>query len=82
MLLYPHLEYPMEGLGIIIVESQLSRLPIVSSVGVGEEAFFDKDYRLRLTLSDNVDTWVNAIKKYASKKKQSKTKNYKGLKLN
>ena len=72
VLFYPHLEYPMEGLGLIIVESQLSRLPIVSSLGVGEEAFFNKNFAKRLSLNDKVSEWHKFLDHYMQTAKVDK----------
>lgn len=71
LLLYPHQEYPLEGLGIIIVEAQLAGLPILSSIGVSKDPFF-MDTNLRLSLNDSLDVWSDAAFKMCSIQKNNK----------
>lgn len=72
LLLYPHQEYPLEGLGLILVESQLSQLPVLASIGVGRDPFFHPQSVQRLKLSAPPSIWIENIKSMTSNPKPEK----------
>lgn len=49
-----------EGMGLVAVEAQLAGLPVVASDNVPKEVKISESF-FRLSLSDNLDTWVNKI---------------------
>lgn len=61
LLLYPHQTYPMEGLGIVLVETQLSGTPILGSFGIGEDASFYPGLVKRIPLKEDNSKWSEEI---------------------
>lgn len=49
-----------EGLGIVLIEAQVSGLPCVTSDNIPIEAYQSKSIT-RLSLTDNINNWVNAL---------------------
>ena len=58
LFVFPRLEYPKEGLGLVIVEAQATGLPILVSNGVVDDAFVIKDLVNKIPLKDNVQEWA------------------------
>lgn len=66
LLLYPHQTYPMEGLGIILVETQLSGTPILGSYGIGEDVSFIPGLLKRINLKEKNSKWADEINNLVS----------------
>jgi glycosyltransferase EpsF len=59
---FPRIEYPREGLGLVVVEAQSAGLPMVLSNGIVEDAIVIHELACFLPLRNNVEEWAVAIK--------------------
>ena len=58
---FPRVEEPKEGLGLVVVESQAAGLPMVLSYGIVEDAIEIKELATFISLKDNVAEWATII---------------------
>lgn len=58
---FPRIEYPKEGLGLVVVEAQTAGLPLVISRGVVEDAIEIKELANIIPLENNVTAWAQVI---------------------
>jgi glycosyltransferase involved in cell wall biosynthesis len=61
VLIYPHQTYPMEGLGIVLIETQLSGTPILGSLGIGDDVAFFPRLVKRIDLQESDEKWSEEI---------------------
>jgi glycosyltransferase involved in cell wall biosynthesis len=58
---FPRIEYPKEGLGLVVVEAQAAGLPMVISNGIVEDAIEIKDLVSIVSLNNNPTAWAKAV---------------------
>lgn len=58
---FPRVEYPKEGLGLVVVEAQTAGLPMVISRGIVEDAIEIEELTHCVPLADNADVWARTI---------------------
>jgi glycosyltransferase involved in cell wall biosynthesis len=56
----PHLEQPMEGFGLAVVEAQLAGLPLLLSRGIADDPLLPTASFRRLALADGAERWAKA----------------------
>lgn len=61
MLICPGLEDPKEGLGLVVVEAQAAGIPVITSLGVPEEAIVEPKLVKSLSLKLGAEIWANII---------------------
>lgn len=57
----PHVHYPMEGFGLVVLEAQLGSLPVIVSKGVSTETFLDNSLCVQLSLNENPRYWSKVV---------------------
>ena len=60
---FPRIEYPKEGLGLVVVEAQAAGIPTVLSRGIVEDAIEIHELVHILPLTDNAGEWADRINK-------------------
>jgi glycosyltransferase involved in cell wall biosynthesis len=63
---FPRVEYPKEGLGLVVVEAQAAGLPMVISPGIVEDAIEINELVSIVPLNGNPMPWAQAINKILS----------------
>ena len=58
---FPRLEEPKEGLGLVVVEAQATGLPMITSHGILDDAIVIPDLVQRLPLSLGPQAWAQAV---------------------
>jgi glycosyltransferase involved in cell wall biosynthesis len=58
---FPRVEYPKEGLGLVVVEAQAAGLPMAISRGIVEDAIEISELASIIPLEDNVPEWAQVI---------------------
>ena len=58
---FPRIEYPKEGLGLVVVEAQAAGIPMVLSRGIVEDAIEIRELVRVVPLDNNADEWANCI---------------------
>nr|WP_321246910.1 glycosyltransferase [uncultured Psychroserpens sp.] len=58
LFILPHVEYPMEGLGLVVLEAQLSELPVLISKGVSMDPILENSLYRQLSLGIGADEWA------------------------
>jgi glycosyltransferase involved in cell wall biosynthesis len=58
LFILPHIEYPMEGLGLVILEAQLADLPVIMSNGVSLDPILPNSLYKQLSLNDGAYLWA------------------------
>lgn len=61
VLVFPRIEYPKEGLGLVVVEAQAAGTPMVLSRGVVEDAIEIRELVHIIPLDNNVDEWASCV---------------------
>ena len=56
----PHVHYPLEGLGLVILESQLSQTPMLISKGISKDPILKNTSYRRLSLNEPMINWIRA----------------------
>lgn len=60
---FPRLEYPKEGLGLVVVEAQAAGLPMAISNAIVKDAIVVDELANYISLKDNPAEWASAIEK-------------------
>jgi glycosyltransferase involved in cell wall biosynthesis len=58
---FPRVEYPKEGLGLVVVEAQAAGLPMILSYGIVEDAIVIKELAHFVPLRNNATEWAQKI---------------------
>ena len=58
---FPRPEHPVEGLGLVVVESQACGLPMLTTFGISEDAILDQQMVRRIPLASTPDHWAEAL---------------------
>lgn len=58
---FPRVEYPREGLGLVVVEAQSAGLPMALSRGIVEDAIIIRSLAHFIPLQDNPAAWADVI---------------------
>lgn len=58
LLVFPRLESPKEGLGLVVVEAQAAGLPVITTPGISDDAIFTEMVE-RISLNSPLSTWVS-----------------------
>lgn len=70
---FPRLEKPKEGLGLVVVEAQAAGLPMILSHGIVEDAIVVKELANFLPLSNNPAEWAEKILNVVSRTSLSRS---------
>lgn len=66
---FPRPEIPVEGLGLVVVESQACGLPMLTTPGVSDDAIIDPRMVQRIPLTSSPAEWAQAIGRLLSAKR-------------
>jgi glycosyltransferase involved in cell wall biosynthesis len=58
---FPRPEHPMEGLGLVVVESQACGLRMLTTSGISDDAILDEQMVRRIPLASTPDRWAQAL---------------------
>jgi glycosyltransferase involved in cell wall biosynthesis len=58
--IFPRIEFPQEGLGLVVVESQACGLPVLTTTGVGSDAIVIPPLVTILSLDASAKAWATA----------------------
>ena len=58
---FPRLETPVEGLGLVVVESQACGLPMITTPGVCDDAIINPQMVTRIALTADLDRWASSV---------------------
>jgi len=58
---FPRIEFPKEGLGLVIIEAQAAGIPILMTSGIVPDAIVDKELVSVLPLDAGSEVWANKI---------------------
>jgi len=72
MLIWPGLEEPKEGLGLVVVEAQAAGLPVLMSLSVPDEAIVVPNLVKVLPLQAGIDVWAENILEVIYRRPQNK----------
>ena len=61
VMVFPRLEKPMEGLGLVVVEAQAAGLPMITTSGIPGDAIEIPELVHVLPLNNNPETWAEKI---------------------
>lgn len=61
VLIFPRVEEPKEGLGLVVVEAQAAGLPTLTSFGVADEAIVSPEFVRRLRLASGPRIWAHEV---------------------
>ncbi len=65
LLIFPRLESPKEGLGLVVVEAQTAGLPVLTTPGISDDAIFTNMVE-RVSLSAPLATWLTSAQQLLS----------------
>jgi glycosyltransferase involved in cell wall biosynthesis len=58
---FPRLEVPKEGLGMVVIEAQAAGIPMILSYGIVKDAIIIPENTLFLKYDSNAENWAQAI---------------------
>ena len=64
---FPRVEYPREGLGLVVVEAQAAGIPMVLSRGIVEDAIVIEELSHVVPLCNNAAEWASVINMHLNK---------------
>lgn len=70
LLVFPRLEQPKEGLGLVVVEAQATGLPVLTTSAIGDDAIFTSLVE-RLPLAAPPATWATSAKRLLAEPRMS-----------
>lgn len=59
LFIFPRVEYPKEGLGLVVVEAQAAGLPMILSSGIVEDAIVIDQLAHTISLQENAREWAD-----------------------
>lgn len=80
LFILPHVEKPMEGLGLAIIEAQLTALPLLISYGVADDPLLEGSIFTQLHLSEGTKVWAEAAIKKLSLPRRTQLQAFDALK--
>lgn len=67
--IFPRLEHPKEGLGLVVVEAQAAALPMLITHAIVKDAIVIEDLAFYMELKNNPKDWANQVDKIISERK-------------